>query len=202
VEPAIPQLYGPIAEEIQPGDLYSQVPFVFPTTEWEVLREQPPDSGSWSVYAEGDLPGGGPKPNEFVKVRRRMSYAMVHPQFPPCHIDKVIPPRDRRQPYFSEDLVMTMFHCVERSEIPVLWDEKLKHPENHRRIGLLGDVLLPNGKFVSLAVNWRRSQQIYGKHLARSSRIATAVSEEHFDGLTAILGLYLQYLSEGQDETG
>ncbi len=206
------KIYGPFDNEIQPGDLYMRVPFVFPTPEWEFLRETNRGQGDWRVYFEGDLPGGGgPLPVERVSVERRSVYAMLHPEFPPCQIDKVLPPSGRALA-FSDDHVLTMFHCVERKDIKALWEEILKHPERHKRFGLLGEVTLPDGKVTELAVSFRRSQQIFAKHVKSLARIASplvkldpaAIAEgdapEPADGLEAILGLYGRYMSEGQDE--
>jgi len=139
--------------EIQPGDIFKNVPFLFPLQEPQVLRA---DGDQYRRHRVSDVTLG---PRELAINERRLVYAMLHPFAPPCDIDKIIPPAGRKQPAESEDNALTFFHCRTRIEISDAWTRKLKDPESHIRFALLGEIQTEDSR-LELAVNFRRDQQI------------------------------------------
>lgn len=183
-------------KELQPGDIFMGVPFFFPLLDDtgvaidQVLRAVVGDPELWRRINVADLPANDAvRPRELAVVERRVVFAMLHINAPPCDIDKVIPPPDRKQRR-DEDSALTFFQCRLRPELGDTWKAKLSRPESHIRFALLGAVDTPEGG-VELAVNFRRDQQIFATQLSGLTRVASLTT----DGLQVLNAAYDLYLS-------
>lgn len=128
-------------------------------------------------------------PRALAVVERRLVFAMLHPFTPACEIDKMIPPNGS-DPKRGEDQVLTFFHCRTKEELGPIWGEKLKHNDRHIRIAPIGEIEIAQGKSASLAVMFRRDQQILNHVVKSLTRVASLTDE----GRQVVVAAYEIYL--------
>lgn len=179
--------------EIQPGDIYSNVPFLFPLPEPSVVREVA--DGHYERRLERDVELAE---RELALCERRVVIAMLHPESVACEIDKMIPP-DGRPPKPAEDNVLAFFECPRAEQLGSVWREKLKHPERHKRLMPLPEKLkVPQGQPTHYAVQFRRLQQFTNIEAAGFTRVASLTEP----GLEAVRVAYEIFLNREKPATG
>lgn len=174
---------------IQPGDIYTNVPWLFPLQEPEIVRPVP--DGHYERIKESAA--GNIKARELALCERRLVVAMLDPCIPPCEIDKMLP--SGKSPRAAEDAVLAFFECVTAATLGPIWTEKLKHPERHKRLAPLPERLPLPGGDTFVAVQFRRVQHFTNIEVAKFTRIAS-LTKAGLTGIRVACDIYLDRAPE------
>lgn len=186
-------------EPIGPGDVFQNVPFLYPVNGAKYLMQEDPigDPNLWRAHMDGDLPGF-PYSVKFALNEVRRIFAVVHFGTPPCEIGKYV---ESTAEGFSvpglrsEQHIITMFECQTKNQLGKLWYAKAEHPDRYKRLFPVG--ALPgkvDNKTVDLTFSFRRYQQFLAWDIAPLKRVARLTE----DGMKAFIAAHERYLLEGE----